>query len=72
MEKYSFNMFYDYYRGCSKRELEKKYDCSIRTVTSYSKRVMTYLFNNKNSVIGGNLENIKKEIENIIILHSEE
>lgn len=69
--KYSFDMFYDYFRGCSKRELERKYDCSNRSTTAYCKRVMNYLFNNKNSIIGGNLEKIKEEVDNIIIINVE-
>jgi len=72
MNKYSFEMFYDYYRGCSQRELERKYNCSMRTITSYCKKIMTYLFNNKNSIIGGNIGIIEKEINNIVVLHSYE
>jgi hypothetical protein len=68
MTKFNFEMFYDYYRGCSQREMEAKYNCSNRAITGYCKRVMSYLFNRTDSVIGGNLDQIKSEVNNIIIL----
>ena len=65
----NYQMFYDYYRGCSQRELEKKYNCSSRSISAYCKKVMTHLFNNKSSIIGGNLDRIEQEIKNTIMIN---
>lgn len=71
MSKYSFDMFHDYYRGLSTRELEQKYSCSIISITAYCKRVMAHLMNNGSSVVGGNIDKIKKEVDAIIIINVE-
>ena len=65
-------MFYDYYRGCSQKELEQKYNCSCRSISAYCKRIMIFLFNNHDSIIGDNLDKIEKEVNNIILLNMED
>lgn len=59
----SFDMFYDYYRGVSQREIERKYNTPMRTIGWQCKKTMAYLFNNKDSFIHKNLNKIKEEIE---------
>ena len=60
-----FDMFFDYYRGISQKELEQKYNEDIRTITRKCKNAMAYLFNTNDSIINQNIEKIKKEIERL-------
>ena len=61
----NIELFIDYYRGLSQRELERKYDMPQRTIAWQCKKTMNYLFNTKGCLIHENIEQIKKEIEKI-------
>jgi len=56
------DLFIDYYRGLSQRELERKYDMPIRTITWQCKNAMSYLVNTPGTAINKNIEQIKKEV----------
>jgi len=58
-------LFIDYYRGLSQRELERKYDMPIRTITRHCKNTMAYLFNTEGSTIRENIEKIKCEVSKL-------
>jgi hypothetical protein len=59
------DLFHDYYRGLSQRELEKKYDMPIRTITWQCKGAMSYLFNASGTIINENIKLIKQEVANL-------
>jgi len=59
------DLFYDYYRGLSQRELERKYDMPIRTIIWQCKNTMSYLFNTSGTIINNNISLIKKEVKKL-------
>lgn len=69
MIDYGSHMYDDVKRGCSTRELENKYNCSILSVSTYIKRVDSLLWNNESSPIYGMKDEIKKYIDSMIILN---
>lgn len=55
-------IFENYYSGMSQRELERKYDIPIRTITHVCKNIMIELITSPDSLIRRNWDEVINEI----------
>ena len=61
------SIFFDYYSGMRQREIERKYDVPMRTITWRCKIIMNKLFKDQESIINKQKELLKRDLEVIII-----
>jgi len=60
------DMYTDYCRGMSQLEMERKYNREYRSISRKCKQLTVRMFNDSNSLICKNIEQIKKDVESSI------
>jgi hypothetical protein len=60
------DMYFDYCRGMSQLEMERKYCREYRSITRKCKQMTVRIYNNSESFVSKNIEQIKRDVESSI------
>jgi hypothetical protein len=60
------DMYIDYCRGISQLEMERKYNREYRSISRKCKQLTTRMFNDSESLIYKNIEQIRRDVESSI------
>ena len=60
------DMYVDYCRGMSQLEMERKYSRNYNSITRKCKQMTVRIYNNSESFVSKNIEQIKRDVEGSI------
>ena len=60
------DMYFDYCHGMSQLEMERKYSRNYNSITRKCKQMTVRIYNNSESFVSKNIEQIKRDVESSI------